>query len=135
MLQQNVFFRVVAPTVLVSLLLLASCTAVSIYLYRQQWVTAEEYREDVDSRAVAHSLELTMRDLDGLLSSAASDPSRIQAGAADYEVRIREMLEKATELADKQFERQSVEEITTHFHRYLTALRESFRPGPRASDQ
>ena len=82
MLQQNVFFRVVAPTVLVSLLLLASCTMVSVYLYRQQWVTAQEYREDVDSRAVAHSLELTLRDLAGLLDSAAPEPQRIQAEAA-----------------------------------------------------
>src|SRR5436305_8616633 len=114
MLQQSVFFRVVAPTVLVSLLLLASCTVVSIYLYRQQWITAEEYREDVDSRAAAHSLELTLRDLSILLDSAGSQPRRIEAEANGYEDRIREMLERAMKLADKQFERQSVDEITTH---------------------
>src|SRR5262245_48384610 len=122
MLQQNVLFRVVAPTVLVSLILLASCTVVSVYLYNQQWVTAQEYREDVDSRAVAHSLELTLRDLAGLLDSAVSQPQRVQAEATEYEGRISEMLSRAAELADKQFERQKVDEIAAHYERYLTTL-------------
>ena len=55
--------RVLAPTVLTSLLLAAVCALASIYLYRQQTGTAEELGENIGSRQAASNLEETLRDL------------------------------------------------------------------------
>src|SRR3954471_11313921 len=55
--------RIVAPTALTSLLLLAVCAVVSAYLYRQQTGTAEELGENIGSRQAASHLEETLQAL------------------------------------------------------------------------
>src|SRR5690349_8853437 len=55
--------RIMGPTALTSLLLLALCAFVSVYLYRQQTVSAEELGENIGSRRAASNLEETLRDL------------------------------------------------------------------------
>ena len=53
--------RLLAPTALTSLLLLALGTFASIYLYHQQAVTADILSENIGSRHAADKLEVTLQ--------------------------------------------------------------------------
>lgn len=49
-------FRVAGPTILVSLLLFAACTATAIFLYRLHAASAELLTDDIDSRKIADEM-------------------------------------------------------------------------------
>lgn len=64
-------YRVARPTVLVSLLLFAACSAAAVLLYRWHAGAAAELAEDIDSRRVASEVETTLRNLITLIRNGS----------------------------------------------------------------
>ena len=57
------FWRLFAPTALMSLVLAALCAGGAIYLYRQQTISADVLGENIVSRQAAGDLEETLHDM------------------------------------------------------------------------
>src|SRR4051812_8849501 len=57
------FWRLFAPTALMSLILAALCAGGAIYLYRQQANSADVLGENIVSRQAAGDLEETLHDM------------------------------------------------------------------------
>lgn len=139
MLKRTLSFRVVGPTVFVSLLLLGSCTGVAVYLHRQQRGSAERYGENVGSRRVAHELEVALNEM--LLSELravlhpATDRSQTNAERISelYE-RIDGLLGEAQDLADKPTERELVAKLVESFRGY-TEARQAALAAPAVASQ
>ncbi len=104
--------RIVGPTAMTSLLLLALCAFVSVYLYRQQTDTAAELNENIGSRRAASNLEEALQ--------------RLQADRGDHEEllnRVQALLTEIEAFADKPRERELADKLMTSFHHYQKALR------------
>jgi signal transduction histidine kinase len=112
MWKNSLSLRVAAPTVLVSVLLLAFCAAAVALLYSQQATSAAILGENVSSAQNAHDLENTLYDLVSLLRDRNE-----QVGALHK--RIRQQLTRASQLADKMEEKKLVEAMEDSFGRYL----------------
>src|SRR5262245_34450741 len=126
MLGRTLSLRVVAPTVFVSLLLLASCTGVALYLFWQQSTTAEIYGENVGSRRVAHDLEialneLLLNDLRAVLQSASTPRPKQGSPVTQLHTRVNKLLAEARSLADKPRESELVDQLEWSFQNYLEA--------------
>src|SRR5437763_11770904 len=104
--------RVVGPTVLTSLLLLAVCAVVSVYLYRQQTGTAAELGENIGSRRAASNLEETLHDLAALHRGGAErvEPIHQRVGA---------LLGQIEAFADKPEEQALAGPLAAGYRRYL----------------
>src|SRR2546428_14165931 len=92
MLKNSVFLRVAAPTILVSVLLLASCTVVAVHLHGQQKLSARIYGENVRSREVAHDLEVSLKDLMLVIEKTRQNPSAAAGQVETLHTRIREAI-------------------------------------------
>jgi signal transduction histidine kinase len=123
--KNNLWLRVAAPTVLVSMLLLAMCVAAVIFLYFQQATSATNLGENVSSAQVAHDLEITLYDLVSLLRDRNENVSALHK-------RIRQQLGQADHFADKEEEKRLVGEMENSFQRYLKEW-EAGRAPPGAS--
>jgi signal transduction histidine kinase len=108
--------RLLAPTALTSLLLLALCGNVAVFLYRQQALTAEALGENIGSRRAAADLEESLEDLAAL----HRDPLTRVGPVHD---RVEEHLEAIRELADKEEERALVARLLAAMDRYRGAWR------------
>jgi two-component system, NtrC family, sensor histidine kinase HydH len=104
--------RIVAPTALTSLLLLAVCTVLAVYLYVQQTGTAEELGENIGSRRAASRLEATLRDLVALHRAGG-------AGVESILPQIDEELREVDRYADKPEEKALAAKLTDSYARYL----------------
>ncbi len=109
--------RVAAPTVLVSALLLVFCIAAVVFLYSQQATSAGILSENVSSAHVAHSLEITLTNLLSLPNLPNDEVSPLHRT-------IRQQLDQANFLADKQEEKKLVSQMEKSYQRYLK-LRET----------
>src|SRR5262245_20183804 len=109
MLHRSLAFRVVAPTIFVSLLLLGLCIAAAVYLYQQQARSAEALGENVASRRVAGQLVREIEQWPLALKSGD------QTKAELTKVRVRQLLEQAWEYADKEEERRIVSDLRNRF--------------------
>jgi two-component system, NtrC family, sensor histidine kinase HydH len=104
MWKKRAYFTVAGPTVLVSVLLLALCTATAVFLYRQQTGPAEDLEDAYDSRKVALELESTIRTLIPLLRQGG-------ARVAEHDETLTHLTEKAHELANTEREVELVQEL------------------------
>jgi two-component system, NtrC family, sensor histidine kinase HydH len=117
MWKNSLSLRVAAPTVLVSGLLLAFCIAAVVFLYSQQATSAGILSENVSSAHVAHNLEITLTDLLSL-------PHLPNEQVSPLHKTIRQELDQASLLADKQEEKELVSKMEESYQRYIK-LRES----------
>src|SRR6266478_1275776 len=105
--------RIVAPTALTSLLLLAVCAVASVYLYRQQTGTAEELGENIGSRQAASNLEETLQDL-------AAYHRKGDEHVEPLHEKIDQRLIEIESFADKPEEKKLAEELKQSYGRYLS---------------
>jgi signal transduction histidine kinase len=112
MLPKNLFFRITAPIILVSLLLLGLCVVTGAVLWQWQSGTAETLQENVGSRRVAYELEVTLRHLAQLLRTGSL---RVEVLHDD----IGSLLREAQAYADKSEEIQLVGQLKDSFGRYF----------------
>jgi C4-dicarboxylate-specific signal transduction histidine kinase len=104
-------FRLLFPTAVTSLLLLVLGSFGGWYLYRQQEATAVMVSENLDSREAADDLDVV---LDGLLALLNDESERVEP----LHERIRLLLWKVEQLADKDEERRLSRELEESFERY-----------------
>jgi two-component system, NtrC family, sensor histidine kinase HydH len=119
-------WRIVAPTVLTSLLLLAVCAVAAVYLYLQQTATAKELGENIGSRRAASNLEETLRDLAALHRAGG-------AGVEAIHERIDGHLREIEGFADKPEEKILVPQLKDSYQSYLAAWRGGGSPESRAA--
>ena len=134
MLKNTVFFRIAAPTILVSVLLLASCTAVAFQLHGQQKLTARIYGENVRSREVAHDLEVSLKDLLLVIEKTRQNPIAAAGQVETLHARIREAIALGNKYADKDRERTLVTEIEDSFQRHEQAWQSLVTSPPAPGD-
>jgi len=111
------FWRIFAPTALMSLALAILCTSGAIYLYRQQTLSAEVLGENIDSRRAAGDLEEALRDVIALYQNKVAQVEPILD-------RVREHLRSIAQLADKPEEKELRALIVAAFNKYV-AVRDS----------
>jgi two-component system, NtrC family, sensor histidine kinase HydH len=137
MLKNSVFLRVVAPTILVSVLLLASCTVVAVHLHGQQKLTARIFGENVRSHTVAHDLEVSLKDLQSVIERTRQNPSTAASQVEKLHVRIRETIVRGKKIADNDRERTLLTDIEDSFFRHEKAwqrvVRSPSAPGDSAA--
>lgn len=85
--------RVAGPTVLVSLILFAACTASAIFLYRLHAHSAASLAGDIDGRRIAAEIETTTRNLITLLRKGSNQVEALHE-------QILQNLEESRELVD-----------------------------------
>src|SRR5262245_43390505 len=112
MLRHNLSFRILGPTLLVSLILLGFCVAAGLYLFNEQAATAAALGEDVSSVQVAHDIENTLNALAALLRDGNERVGPLHD-------RLREQLDQAWDQADKPEERDLVRRLDASVARYL----------------
>jgi two-component system sensor histidine kinase HydH len=105
--------RILAPTALTSVLLLAVCGIASVYLYRQQTDTAAELGENIGSRRAASNLEETLRDLAALHRDGVERVGPILQ-------RIDTLLGEIESFANKPEEQALSEQLAASYRRYRT---------------
>jgi signal transduction histidine kinase len=112
MLSKNLFIRITAPTVLVSLLLLGLSLATGVYLSHLQTERSARWREDFISHRIADQLEVTLR----LLAQLLHDNSiRVQRLHEHIDI----LLDKASAFADHEEEKQLVAQMKVSYAEYL----------------
>jgi signal transduction histidine kinase len=119
--KQQFAFRFLAPTFLVSLLLVAACVGGSLYLNRLHLNAAEELSENVQSTLAAARLEATARELVRLFRFRSDNPNapRFHTHVAEMNANARQLLEEAEGLANLEREGVLVRQITYGFKKYF----------------
>jgi two-component system sensor histidine kinase HydH len=110
--------RLIAPTALTSLLLLAVSATAAVYLYLQQTGTAEELRENIGSRQAASNLEETLQDLVAYHRKGDEHVEPLHE-------KIVQRLAEIESYADKPEEKRLAEELTEGYEHYLKAWNSS----------
>jgi len=111
------FWRIFAPTALMSMALAILCTSGAIYLYRQQTHSAEVLGENIGSRRAAGDLEEAVQDVMALHRNKVAQVEPILE-------RVREHLSKIASYADKPAEKELTGQIAAAFDKYV-AVRNS----------
>jgi signal transduction histidine kinase len=132
-LTRRLSLKLLAPTVLVSLLLVATCSAGALYVNHLHLDVSRVFAEHVASTLAAGELEATAKALAQVLRERAG-----QARRAQVEERNRlagEQLEAATRLANLERERELVEQIRAGLASYREGWEQRCRrpPGERAA--
>jgi two-component system, NtrC family, sensor histidine kinase HydH len=112
MLRRNLAFRIMAPQIFLSLLLLSLCIAAAVYLYYQQRKSAGEISENVDSRKIADELAAAVGELSQ--AHASNDSRQVQY----WQERVADKLGRAWDYADKEEELKLVRQIKSAFDQY-----------------
>jgi two-component system, NtrC family, sensor histidine kinase HydH len=108
------FWRLFAPTAIMSLVLGALCTVGAVYLYRQQTLSAEVLGENIESRQAAGDLEETLHDMIALHRDQAARVEPLMQ-------RVSKHLDVIADHADKEEEKRLSTAIKNVFDRYLEA--------------
>ena len=123
MWRRSLLVQITGPTVLVSLLLLGLCVGAAVYLYKEQFASAEDLSEDVRSARAAHDLENTLIDLVALL--------RVGDEKADtLHQHLRQQLREVERRANRRREKALVAKLTESLERYFRHW--ETRTGPEA---
>ncbi|HEX4589484.1 MAG TPA: ATP-binding protein [Gemmataceae bacterium] len=118
--------RIIAPTALTSLLLLAICAIAGIYLYLQQTGTAEELRENIGSRQAASNLEETLQDL-------AAYHRKGDEHVEPLHEKIVQRLAEIESYADKPEEKHLAAQLKEGYAHYLSVWRSDSESAGRAT--
>ncbi len=111
MAKQAFHLRLVGPIAWTSLLLLALCVSVAVYLYGLQANTAEALGENIGSRRAAADLEESLLDLVALHRNAVQQ-------VAPLHERVEAHLANIRRYADKPEEKKLVDRLTSSFEHY-----------------
>jgi two-component system sensor histidine kinase HydH len=104
--------KLLAPTVLVSVLLVVTCVLVALYLNQLHVDVARDLRENFASMRAADDLETTVREFINLLRGKPRDPEKLAQQVEAYYRSLREELLPASErLANLDREKVLVQEI------------------------
>jgi signal transduction histidine kinase len=108
------FWRIFAPTAIMSLALALLCTSGAIYLYRQQTHSAEVLDENIGSRRAAGDLEEALHDVVVLHQHKVAQVEPILD-------RVRTHLTSIAGFADKQEEKVLADQVIATFEKYVSA--------------
>jgi signal transduction histidine kinase len=122
------FWRLFAPTALMSLALAALCAGGAVYLYRQQTISADVLGENIVSRQAAGDLEETLHDMIALHRDRAARVEPLLE-------RVRKHLSVIADYADKPREEELSTEITSAFGRYTSELNNGGELGLNAAQK
>jgi signal transduction histidine kinase len=100
-----------APTVLLSLLLSATCVAVALSLNQFHVNVAKDLQENVQSMTAAHDLETTVLALIDYLHGRHANRARQAERVAAFQKQLREDLSKSKDLANRPQEQSLVNKI------------------------
>ncbi len=115
MLTRRLSLKLLAPTVLVSLLLVGTCIGGSIYLNRLHLDRTANMRENVESMQAASNLERSVVDLIALLRAPPEHPRRVER----LNNNLHELLSESERLADTDPERKIVAEVRRGLQTYF----------------
>jgi signal transduction histidine kinase len=114
--------RLLAPTVLVSLVLVAACSCGVLYLNHLHLNASKVLTENVQSTQVAAQLETTTKELMRLLRSDPEKGEALAEQVADQNQRARELRQDAEALANLERERALVRQLSDglddYFHKW-----------------
>jgi len=113
--------RVAGPTLIVSLILFAACTATAVVLYRLHARTAAGLTQDIDSRKLAADIETTLRNLIALLQSGSDQVDILHE-------KLWHLLEQARDLADTDAEVALEAHLARSFERYYDLWQKRTEP-------
>jgi signal transduction histidine kinase len=120
-----------APTVLVSLLLVGTCLFGVLYLGRLHVNISQDLRENVESMRAAAALERAVADQVGALRGESGGGDSLAAQVAERNRQLPPLLAESRKLANLEPERALVDEITAGLGRYLDRCAQS---PPSAAD-
>jgi two-component system, NtrC family, sensor histidine kinase HydH len=111
--------HLLAPTVLVSLALVAACISGALVLNNLQVNVSNVLTENVQSTRAATGLETALRELHDVLQGPHTDPGAVTDQLATLNQRAREWLEEAQRWANWQREKDLVAQITADMAEYF----------------
>jgi signal transduction histidine kinase len=127
-LTRRLSLKLLAPTVLVSLLLVGTCIGGAVYINRLHLDVTRGMRENVESMQAARELERAVVELLPALRSGGDDtPSR----QAEVDGRLRQLLAESERLADTEPEREIVREVRAGLEAYFAKSRQPGADGNR----
>jgi signal transduction histidine kinase len=120
MLTRRLSLKLLAPTVLVSLLLVGTCIGGALYLNRIHLNVTQGLSENVESMQAARSLERAAAEVASLLKAPDNDPAGFARHVDRRNERLREALARSESLADTEPERDIVREVRAGVEDYLS---------------
>jgi signal transduction histidine kinase len=129
-LHRPLALKLLAPTVLVSLLLVAACAAAALYLGRLQVDVSGVLSEHIDSTLAAANLYATVGELLGRLRGDHGDPEATTKQIAELNDRAAEQLGRARALANLDEEKRLVGRIGAGLDAYRKGWEARGAPGP-----
>lgn len=117
MFHRRLALHLLAPTVLVSMVLVSACAVAAVYLNYLNIGVSDVLRENVQSTQVAARLETTARELIRLFRSDGGDSQFVDKVEEQNHI-LDELEIDAAELANLEHERRLVNEIRANMHEY-----------------
>jgi signal transduction histidine kinase len=131
-LTRRLSLRLLAPTVLVSLLLVGTCIGGAIYLNRLHLNVTQGMRENVESMQAARNLERATTDVASLLRGPIEDLAAFTRHVERRNDRLRELLAESERLADTEPEQEIVAEVRAGLQNYFSQWKQDSPSGYRA---
>lgn len=124
MLTRRLSLKLLAPTVLVSLLLVGTCIGGAVYLNRLHLNRTASMRENVESMQAASNLERSVVELIALLRAPAEHPNSFARRVERSNKSLHELLAESERLADTDTERQIVADVSAGVQTYFSRWEE-----------
>jgi signal transduction histidine kinase len=119
-LTRRLSLKLLAPTVLVSLLLVGTCIGGALYVNRLHLNVTQGMRENVESMQAARRLERSAADVAALLRNPEEEPAAFARHVDRRNDRLREALTTSEGLADTKDERDIAAEVRKAVETYLS---------------
>ncbi len=119
MLTRHISFKLLAPTVLVSLMLVAACLAGALYLNQLNVSVSQVHTENINSTVAAANLATTIDELLHALQADEGDPSKSAALFTEKHQQVRRQLEDVKRLANLPKEQELVTQIEEGIDQYF----------------
>jgi two-component system, NtrC family, sensor histidine kinase HydH len=123
-LTRRLSLKLLAPTVLVSLLLVGTCIGGAVYLNRLHLNVTQGMRENVESMQAARNLERSASELVSQLRGPIDDPAAFGRHVQRRNERLHELLTESKRLADTEPERAIVAEVDAGLQSYFSRWNE-----------
>jgi signal transduction histidine kinase len=129
-LTRRLSLRLLAPTVVVSAVLVAACASVALYLNHLHINASQVLSENVRSTQTAAQLETTTRELVRLLRIDPRNPERLTERVQEQNERMHQLRLEAESLANLDQERALVPQLSAEVDNYLQQWRQSQQLAP-----
>jgi signal transduction histidine kinase len=120
-LTRHISLKLLAPTVLVSLMLVAACLAGALYLNQLNVSVSSVHSENIASTVAAANLATTIDETLHVVQTNAADPTKMAALLAEKHQQIRRQLEEVKRLANLPREQELVESVESNLDWYFRA--------------